>query len=96
MTSSGIERPATSGAVQDAQDDRLGPSAMQLNERAKLGSSFRSSSDAMTPQELQNLLDEIEASRASRKRAWENLAASGAGRDGDSGAHACRSHFRAN
>jgi hypothetical protein len=27
----------------------------------------------MTPQELQNLLDELEASRASRKRAWENL-----------------------
>src|ERR1700722_943984 len=28
----------------------------------------------MTPRELQNLLDEIAASRASRKRAWENLA----------------------
>ena len=28
----------------------------------------------MTPQELQDLLDELEASRASRKRAWENLA----------------------
>jgi hypothetical protein len=28
---------------------------------------------AMTPQELQNLLDELEASRASRRRAWENL-----------------------
>jgi hypothetical protein len=27
----------------------------------------------MTPQEPQNLLDELEASRASRKRAWENL-----------------------
>jgi hypothetical protein len=27
----------------------------------------------MTPQELQNMLDELEASRASRKRAWENL-----------------------
>jgi hypothetical protein len=27
----------------------------------------------MTPQELQDLLDELEASRASRKRAWENL-----------------------
>jgi hypothetical protein len=27
----------------------------------------------MTPQELQNLLDELEASRASRRRAWENL-----------------------
>jgi hypothetical protein len=27
----------------------------------------------MTPQELQTLLDELEASRASRKRAWENL-----------------------
>ena len=25
------------------------------------------------PQELQNLLDELEASRASRRRAWENL-----------------------
>src|SRR3984957_9852657 len=30
--------------------------------------------DRMTPQELQDLLDELEASRASRKRAWENLA----------------------
>ena len=28
----------------------------------------------MTPQELQDLLDELEASRSSRKRAWENLA----------------------
>jgi len=28
----------------------------------------------MTPQELQDMLDELEASRASRKRAWENLA----------------------
>jgi hypothetical protein len=28
----------------------------------------------MTPQELQDLLDELEASRASRRRAWENLA----------------------
>jgi hypothetical protein len=28
----------------------------------------------MTPQELQDLLDELETSRASRKRAWENLA----------------------
>jgi hypothetical protein len=28
----------------------------------------------MTPQKLQDLLDELEASRASRKRAWENLA----------------------
>jgi hypothetical protein len=27
----------------------------------------------MTPQELQKLLDELEASRSSRKRAWENL-----------------------
>src|ERR1700692_3325742 len=27
----------------------------------------------MRPQELQNLLDELEASRASRRRAWENL-----------------------
>ena len=27
----------------------------------------------MMPQELQNLLDEVEASRASRRRAWENL-----------------------
>jgi hypothetical protein len=27
----------------------------------------------MTPQELQDLLDELEASRASRKRAWGNL-----------------------
>jgi hypothetical protein len=27
----------------------------------------------MTPQELQNLLDELEASRASRRRAWDNL-----------------------
>jgi hypothetical protein len=27
----------------------------------------------MTPQELQDLLDEVEASRASRRRAWENL-----------------------
>jgi hypothetical protein len=27
----------------------------------------------MTPQELQNLLDELEASRASRRRAWENI-----------------------
>jgi hypothetical protein len=27
----------------------------------------------MTPQELQKVLDELEASRASRKRAWENL-----------------------
>jgi hypothetical protein len=30
-------------------------------------------SQAMSPQELQNLLDELEASRASRRRAWENL-----------------------
>jgi hypothetical protein len=29
--------------------------------------------DVMTPQDLQKLLDEREASRASRKRAWENL-----------------------
>jgi hypothetical protein len=28
---------------------------------------------SITPQELQKLLDEREASRASRKRAWENL-----------------------
>ena len=28
----------------------------------------------MTPKELQDVLDELEASRASRKRAWENLA----------------------
>ena len=28
----------------------------------------------MTPKELQDMLDELEASRASRKRAWENLA----------------------
>jgi hypothetical protein len=28
---------------------------------------------SITPEELQNLLDELEASRASRKRAWENL-----------------------
>jgi hypothetical protein len=28
----------------------------------------------MTPQELQDLLIELELSRASRKRAWENLA----------------------
>jgi hypothetical protein len=27
----------------------------------------------MMPQELQTLLDEVEASRASRRRAWENL-----------------------
>ena len=27
----------------------------------------------MTPQELQDMLDELEASRASRRRAWENL-----------------------
>src|ERR1700730_19380173 len=27
----------------------------------------------MTPQELQDLLEELEASRASRRRAWENL-----------------------
>ena len=27
----------------------------------------------MTPQELQNLLDELEASRSSRRRAWDNL-----------------------
>jgi hypothetical protein len=27
----------------------------------------------MTPQELEKLLDEVEASRASRRRAWENL-----------------------
>jgi hypothetical protein len=27
----------------------------------------------MTPQELQDLLDELKASRASRRRAWENL-----------------------
>jgi hypothetical protein len=30
--------------------------------------------EAVTPRELQDLLDELEASRASRKRAWENLA----------------------
>ena len=29
---------------------------------------------AMTPQELQNLLDDLQPFRASRKRAWENLA----------------------
>jgi hypothetical protein len=28
----------------------------------------------VSPKELQDLLDELEASRASRKRAWENLA----------------------
>jgi hypothetical protein len=28
---------------------------------------------SITPEELQKLLDELEASRASRKRAWENL-----------------------
>ena len=28
---------------------------------------------SMTPQEIQSILDELEASRASRKRAWENL-----------------------
>src|SRR3984893_2981061 len=28
---------------------------------------------SITPQELQKLLDELEASRASRRRAWENL-----------------------
>jgi predicted methyltransferase len=28
---------------------------------------------AMTPQDLQKLLDELEASRRSRRRAWENL-----------------------
>src|SRR5580704_7041597 len=27
----------------------------------------------MTPQEVQKVLDELEASRSSRKRAWENL-----------------------
>jgi hypothetical protein len=27
----------------------------------------------MTPQELQKVLDELKASRSSRKRAWENL-----------------------
>jgi hypothetical protein len=27
----------------------------------------------MTPQELQDLLDELEASRVSRRRAWENV-----------------------
>ena len=27
----------------------------------------------MTPQELQDMLDELEASRSSRRRAWENL-----------------------
>jgi hypothetical protein len=27
----------------------------------------------MTPKELQKVLDELEASRSSRKRAWENL-----------------------
>lgn len=29
---------------------------------------------ALNPRELQDLLDELEASRRSRKRAWENLA----------------------
>jgi hypothetical protein len=28
---------------------------------------------SITPQELQKLLDELQASRASRRRAWENL-----------------------
>ena len=28
---------------------------------------------SLSPKELQDLLDELEASRASRKRAWENL-----------------------
>ena len=28
---------------------------------------------SLTPKALQDLLDELEASRASRKRAWENL-----------------------
>src|ERR1700731_1153157 len=28
---------------------------------------------SITPQELQKVLDELEASRASRRRAWENL-----------------------
>lgn len=27
----------------------------------------------MTPQELQEMLDELQASRSSRRRAWENL-----------------------
>jgi hypothetical protein len=27
----------------------------------------------MTPQEMQKVIDELEASRSSRKRAWENL-----------------------
>jgi hypothetical protein len=27
----------------------------------------------MTPQELQNLLDEVEASSASRRRTWDNF-----------------------
>ena len=29
---------------------------------------------SLNPKELQDLLDEVEASRRSRKRAWENLA----------------------
>jgi hypothetical protein len=29
----------------------------------------------MTPQEMQKVIDEPEASRSSRKRAWENLVA---------------------
>jgi hypothetical protein len=34
---------------------------------------FTGTSLSLTPQALQALLDELEASRASRKRAWENL-----------------------
>jgi hypothetical protein len=40
----------------------------------------------MTPKELQDLLDELEASRASRKRAWENL------RRNQMRAHRCLGH----
>ena len=34
---------------------------------------FARSLGMMSPQELQKMLDELEASRSSRKRAWENL-----------------------
>jgi hypothetical protein len=33
----------------------------------------RPNAGGMTPQELQKMMDELEASRRSRKRAWENL-----------------------
>ena len=52
-----------------ASSDRFGRPFQHLTYSVRLNTL-----EAVNPQELQDLLDELEASRASRKRAWENLA----------------------